>query len=85
MPKGKGSKDRGGEVRDITVDILKDIRTGILRLAQGQDAMRGDIRRLADDMQTVKERLANVLDYTLHRYEDHERRLSSLEGKIAER
>jgi len=83
--KGNGGKGNGGEVRDLTVAILKDIRAGIQRLGQGQDEMRSDIRRLADDMQIVKERLANVLDYTLHRYEDHEKRLRIVEDKLAER
>jgi hypothetical protein len=81
MAKGKGN----GGVEDVTVEILKDIRTDlramrgdIRQLAEGQEEMRGDLR-------IIKERLASVLDYTLHRYEDHERRLRQVEEKLTGR
>ena len=90
MAKGKaGGNGNGGEVHDLTVKILPKIHGGIAKLVEGQNEMRVDLRGVHTEFRAVNQRLdkidgrlASVLDYTLHRYEDHEKRLRAVEDKL---
>ena len=81
-------KSTNGSVADITVEILKDIRTELRALkkttAEGFAAMNGRLDATNGRLDTVVARLENLRDPAGDRYRDHEDRIRTLERRLDE-
>ena len=69
-----------GEVHDITVDILKEIRD---QLRTVNERLEAGFKSMNTRLDTVTARLDNLRDLAGDRYRDHEERLSALEHEVS--
>ena len=94
------SPKRNGTVRDLTVEILKDIRTEMRGLRGELTELRGEVTHLREDtnrrfeamQETMAEgfakvnaRFDHVLEFAGNYYRDHEERIRRLEAELPRR
>jgi len=78
------ARKRGnGEVHELTIEVLKGIRSEISKL---REETRGDTRKLREEMHrgfgAVTSRIDHLVEFSGDRWRDHEERLTRIEKQL---